>query len=157
MIPAITRGLVLALLGFGAIAGCTAERGPNVPPTNSSGPTRRALPPLDLGHSQDVLDYLDSLDRMGGVRAVVQWAERELQPGRQVRYTDTVGDAATTMVLADRSIWRLDDRGNVSSDALLPPLTDERFGESAVFAVLSRPHAEQPYSLRLRRVLEPKR
>ena len=125
---------------------------------HSSSPTgaRSALPPLDLGNSQDLLDYLDSLDRLGGAQAVVQWAERELQPGRQVRYASPVGDESEILVLADRSIWRLNEDGKPSSEALLSPLTDEQYGESAVFAMLSRPHAEEPYSLRLRRVLEPK-
>jgi hypothetical protein len=150
---AAIRVLGPLLIAVGALPGCTSDKGVNVTHANASAAASPELPPLDLSERSALLDRLDSLDRVGGMQAIVQWAKQELQPGRQVRYPSAVGGGTDDIVLADRSIWRLHDDGSVSSEALLPPLTDEQYGESAVFAVLTRPDAEQPFSLRLRRLV----
>ena len=147
---AVIRGLGLVLIGFGALSGCTPEGGSNVAQSHSTTPARPELPPLDLGNSATVLDQLDALERLGGTQAVAQWAERELPPGRRVTYTGRRGGTAETVVLADRSVWRLQPDGRPSPDAILAPLTDEAYGESEVFAVWSRPQADEPFALRLR-------
>jgi hypothetical protein len=118
-------------------------------------PTQSNLPPLQLGSSEQVLNLMDSLYQEGGTQAVVKWAEQELQPGRQIRYKGRIGEKVETPVIYDRSIWRLDEQGKLSNEALLSPLTDEKFGESEVFALWSRPHAEEPFLLRLRTWINP--
>ncbi|NET61147.1 MAG: hypothetical protein F6K47_34975 [Symploca sp. SIO2E6] len=118
-------------------------------------PTQSNLPPLQLGSSEQVLSLMDSLYQEGGTQAVVKWAEQELQPGRQIRYQGRIGDKVETAVIYDRSIWRLDEQGKLSDEALLSPLTDEKFGESEVFALWSRPQVEEPFLLRLRTWINP--
>lgn len=113
-------------------------------------PPNSQLPALDLGNSEAVLALLDLLERRGGLKAVAQWAQEELQPGRQISYRGRRGDEAELAVIADRSLWKIDQQGRPSGEAVLSPLTDEKFGSGELFAVWSRPMASEPFLLRLR-------
>ncbi|HLP88508.1 MAG TPA: hypothetical protein VK184_07955 [Nostocaceae cyanobacterium] len=109
------------------------------------------LPPLELGSNEDVLKLLDSLYQQGGIPSVVKWAKEELQPGRPIVYKGRINDEdVETKIIYDRSIWLLDDQGQATDEAQLPPLTDENYGESEFFSSWSRPRVKEPFVLRLR-------
>jgi hypothetical protein len=104
-------------------------------------------PVLDLGSSDAMLARLDSLDQQGGLNAVADWVQRNLQPGKQIAYK---GGEAELAIIYDRSVWRIDQKGQPIGEAVVPPLTDEKFGSSKIFAVWSRPMAKDPFLVRLR-------
>ena len=108
---------------------------------------KKGLPPLELVGDEGVLEFIDQLDRQGGIEAVIDWVARELQPGRQIS-TSERGTCLRRIV--DRSVWRLDTQSGRLDEALLSPLTSEDFGESELFAVWSRPLASVPFAIRLR-------
>jgi len=108
------------------------------------------LPVLDLANSEAMLALLDSLDRRGGLKAVADWVRGELQPGRQIHYAGRQGPAIEHAFVADRSLWRIDQQGRPSGEAVVSPVTDETFGTSELFAVWSRPMAKEPFLVRLR-------
>jgi hypothetical protein len=110
---------------------------------------KSGLPSLELGSSDDVLALLDSLYRDGGLQAVADWTRRELQPGRQISYRGRRGAEVETAIVYDRSLWRL-EAGQPHGEPVVPPVTDEKFGESELFAIWSRPLAKEPFALRLR-------
>jgi hypothetical protein len=73
-----------------------------------------------------------------------------MQPGRQIGYAGRHGPATEHAIIADRSLWRIDQQGRPSGEAVVSPLTDETFGTSELFAVWSRPMAKEPFLVRLR-------
>lgn len=151
-------GIAVVVACLSATTACTpAERDTVRQPDTSAASaspaaSRAGGAPLDLGDNDEMISHLDSLVRLGGTAAVTKWAERELRPGRQITYVGRRGTDVETVEIADRSVWKLDDSGKPSSDALLEPLTDEKFGTSEVFGVWSRPQAEEPFALRIRSV-----
>lgn len=118
--------------------------------TEYSVPRQSNLSPLQLGTVDDVINRLDTLDREGGIKAVAEWVEKELQPGRQIIYKGRIDNNIETVAIYDRSVWRLDNQGQISNKAILLPLTNEKYGETEVFGLWSRPRAKEPFVLRLR-------
>ena len=115
----------------------------------SSGPLESDLPRLDLGSRDDFLGFIDSLNSEGGTRAVVEWAGKELRQGRQITYGGQ-GEELKVGTIYDRSVWRADQYGRGTKEALLPPLTDEKFGDSELFGVWAWPLVDEPFLLRIR-------
>lgn len=112
-------------------------------------PQGSGQPRLDLGSSDNLLAFVESLNNERGVQAVVEWAEKELRPGRQISYGGQ-NEGLKFGVIHDRSLWRLDLSGGGTKEALLPPLTDEKFDESELFGVWAWPLAPEPFLLRIR-------
>jgi hypothetical protein len=106
--------------------------------------------PLDLGTNDDVLALLDAMLDQGGSATVVEWAQKELRPDREIRCDGRRG------IIVDRSVWSVDKSGQLGHHALLAPLTDEQYGRSEVFSVWSRPQAKEPVLVRVRTLVAPK-
>ena len=107
------------------------------------------LPRLDFGSKDEFLSFIESFANDEGLQAVVSWAERELQPGRLISYGGP-SEGFVFGTIYDRSLWRLDQSGKKTTEALLPPLTDEKAADSEVFGVWSWPSAKEPFLLRIR-------
>jgi hypothetical protein len=141
--------LVIGLMLILTLTACDRSSSPKNPMTQSIS-QQSNLPLLPMGTVDDVLNQLDMLDQKGGTNAVSQWAEQELQPGRQITYKGRIDDGEETVRIYDRSIWRLDEQGQISKDAILAPLTEEKYGESEIFTTWTRGRAKEPFVLRLR-------
>ncbi|MFO0573236.1 MAG: hypothetical protein U1A78_04490 [Polyangia bacterium] len=107
-------------------------------------PPKSNLPPLNLGTGDELQARLDGMYNQGGLAAVSQWVEKELQPGREITYS---GQSAT---LLDRSLWKGNAQGQPTDQVLVSPTTNELSGKLLV--VLSRPFLKEPFVLRLRKV-----
>jgi hypothetical protein len=113
----------------------------------SSVPPESALPRLNLGSRDEFLSFIESFAKDDGTQAVVKWTEKELQPGRLISYGGPEGLKFGTIY--DRSIWRADQSGSATDEALLPPLTDEKSGDAELFGVWAWPLAKEPFLLRI--------
>ncbi|SNT00229.1 hypothetical protein SAMN06265795_11196 [Noviherbaspirillum humi] len=144
-----------AVVSLACIAACTRTgdeplNGNGQATSRNASIARSDLPPLQLGSGKAVTQLLDELYRKEGLPAVVKWAEQELTPGREIVYQGRIGDEVERRKIYDRSIWLLNDDGEITSRAVLAPLTDEKYGESEFFANWSRPRNREPFVLRLR-------
>jgi hypothetical protein len=114
----------------------------------SSVPPESDLPRLNLGSKDEFLAFIDSFAKDEGTQAVVKWAEKELQPGRLISYGGQQ-EGLKFGTIYDRSIWRANQSGSATDEALLSPLTDEKSGAAELFGVWAWPLAKEPFLLRI--------
>lgn len=138
----LVGGLALAL----GTTACNKDKATDSkePSMATQEPPKSNLPPLNLGTGDELQARLDGMYNQGGLAAVSQWVEKELQPGREITYS---GQSAT---LLDRSLWKGNAQGQPTDQVLVSPTTNELSGKLLV--VLSRPFLKEPFVLRLRKV-----
>jgi hypothetical protein len=117
----------------------------------SSMPSQSNLPPLKLGSDNDVDKLLDSLYQQGGIQNVIEWAEKELQPGRQIIYYNNdvpsleIPDGAA-LFLKNRAVERMFSQDNTLE--LLPPLSNiENPHNYDIILNFDRPNLKEPLTL----------
>jgi hypothetical protein len=148
--------VLLSLIISSCSQAISQPRGEVVTQSPSSIPSQSNLPPLNLGSIDDINNKLNSLYQQGGITSVVKWAEKELQPGREVIYEDPEqifyrGSDKEALIIYNRVIWRVDAQGNVSTNqALLPLLNLEKPYDFDITLGSVRRNLKEPFALRLR-------
>jgi hypothetical protein len=146
---------IIGVLSLISISSCTQpnglQKGESINESKFSNHHQSNLPPLQLGSRSDVENMLNSLYRKGGISSVVQWAEKELQPGRKVfisGYYTSDGLRASARI-ENRSVWLIDNKGKLLKSFLSPLNVDKPESLFFVNWYVEGKEVKEPFNLRL--------